>query len=230
MSAQRQVIIFGAGAFAELIRCRLAELGVTVAAFAIDRTFAGSASSGQQPIVLSENVVSEFPPNKFDMVVAVGYRSMRKRAEVFERMISLGYSMPGVIFGRDGLSEKTEFGSNNIIFPGVTIDPFVKLGHNNIIWPGSVLCHDLVMGSHNYLSPGVVVAGNCNIGDRNFFGVRSAFIDGVEVASDCQILPGAILQSNATSLGKYAGIPAKKIGDIDPGTGIAILRSQVLCV
>jgi UDP-N-acetylbacillosamine N-acetyltransferase len=215
-------VLYGAGPFAQLVRYRIEEIGWDVAAFAVDPEYVIDVTVDGLPVVSTQDLVSIRPPTQYDLVIAVGYRSMRARAKCFDRGMRWGYRMPNVISAAATIADNVTLGANNLVFAGAVLEPFAHIGDHNVFWPGTVVCHHSRVGNFNYFSPGVIVAGNCVIGDECFFGARASVIDGVQIPNGCQLLPGSVLQENAAAFGAYGGIPASRRRDIDPAVGIAI--------
>jgi UDP-3-O-[3-hydroxymyristoyl] glucosamine N-acyltransferase len=156
------------------------------------------------------------------VLVAVGYASMRARREIYERVRRAGYTCCNLVCAGSMVSPDVDYGENNIFFPGVVVEPYVRLGDNNVLWSGAVVSHDTSVGSHNYCAPRVAISGNCTVGDLCFFGAAAAVIDGVDVASETYLRAGSTLFEDTRSLGKYAGNPAVRAGEIDPLVGLQI--------
>jgi UDP-N-acetylbacillosamine N-acetyltransferase len=227
---QRPIILYGAGPFAQLVRYRIEEIGWSVAAFAVDPEYVTHATVDGLPVVSTQSLASIKPPMQYDLVIAIGYRSMRARANCFIRATQWGYRMPSVISTAATIAANATLGANNLVFPGVVIEPFAAIGNHNVFWPGTVVCHHSRVGHFNYFSPGSIVAGNCMIGDECFLGTRASAIDGVHMPDGCHLLPGSILQQNAAAFGVYGGIPATRRRDIDPSVGIEIESRPKLLV
>lgn len=57
------------------------------------------------------------------------------------------------------------------------------------------------------------------IGNGCWIGVRATILPGVTVADGCIIAAGAVLARATDEDGLYAGVPATRVRDLEPGTG-----------
>ena len=206
------------------MRTRAEDAGFVVTAFTADSQFLSVPTLGGLPFVPYESLQQQYPPTEFDVFVAVGYRSMRARSAIFSRVRKAGYRCPAIISPDAVMGSNVLFGDNTFVPPGAVVEPNVQIGSNNVFWPGVVICHHTKIGDHNYFSPSVTVCGNCTIGTLSFFGASSTVVDGIEVGWECQLMPGAVLTANAPSFGKYGGVPARRLNEVDGATGVCILR------
>jgi len=219
------VVVFGAGQLAVQAFERIAELGLQLSAFVVDDARLGDTTSlCGVPVVPFSRLQSSYPPDRCTMFVAVGYRHMRSRREVFERLQALGYRCCNLVSPHAYVARDAALGDNNLIFPGCIVESGVTLGDNNVLWSGATVCHDSRVGDHNFFAPRTVVAGNCRIGDLCFFGVAAAAIDGLTVSSESYVMAGAVLFADTAERGRYRGNPAVLFDHVDPARGIELLR------
>jgi UDP-3-O-[3-hydroxymyristoyl] glucosamine N-acyltransferase len=106
--------------------------------------------------------------------------------------------------------------------PGVVVEPGVRLGSNNLIWSNATICHDSHIGSHNFFASNCTVGGEVGIGDRCFFGFSSTVIHQRHVGDDVLLGAQSLLLCNADSLGRYQGVPAVKVLELDAATGVRV--------
>ena len=92
----RELIIFGTGPQARLARRFFdADSSFDVVAFTADEEFLEADSFDNLPCVPFEKATSIFPPESFDLFVAIGYTDMnRLRQEKYEQALARGYSLP----------------------------------------------------------------------------------------------------------------------------------------
>jgi sugar O-acyltransferase (sialic acid O-acetyltransferase NeuD family) len=224
--AERPVLVFGAGPLALQALRQLRENGREVSAFVVDEVhLPPTPVLHGVAVVASSRLRTEFPPGEYDIFVAIGYRRMRARREVYERVRAAGYRSPNAVSRHALIEPDARLGSNNLIFAGCIVESGVALGSNNVLWSGVTLCHDSRMGDHNFLAPRTTIAGNCSIEDLCFFGAASTCVDGLDILYETYLRAGAVALSNTERLGKYAGNPARKIGSVDPQVGIRVGRA-----
>lgn len=224
MNPAAPLVLFGAGPLARLLRLQIADGGGTVAAFTVDREYCDRDSFDGLPLVPWQDFLDDHRFADCDMLAAVGYRSMKLRQQIAQRIAAAGRSLGRFVSPAATTASHSVVGEGTVIFPGVVVEPGVRIGTNNLLWSGTILCHDSQVGDHNYFSPRSTVAGNCHIGDRCFFGVGASLIDGVTVGDDCHIQPGSMLYAAAEPCGVYGGSPATRRREVDASAGVGISR------
>ena len=144
-----------------------------------------------------------------------------------------------------------QFGSNCFLADNATITGDVIMGNNCSIWFNTVVrgdVHTIRIGNNVNIQDGVIVhctyqkaatnIGNnvsiahkaivhgCTIHDNVLIGMGAIIMDNVVIESNCIIAAGAIVLENTKveSGSLYAGIPAKKIKDLDR----TLIEGQIL--
>ena len=133
---------------------------------------------------------------------------------------------------------------NARIEPGVTIRDQVEIGDNAVIMMGSVINIGAVIGEKTMIDMNVVLGGratvgkNCHIGagtvlagvieppsaqpvvieDDVLIGANAVVLEGVTVGKGSVVAAGAVVTKDVPPYTVVAGMPAKKIKDIDEKT------------
>jgi sugar O-acyltransferase (sialic acid O-acetyltransferase NeuD family) len=224
MSRAKPVVIYGLGELASTTLQMIRAAGsLEVSAFTVDRGFLQQQSFAGLPVVPFEEVEREYPPASHDMLLLVGYKRMRARADMFARAKAKDYRLPNLIAANSHVCADVKLGENNIIGDFVFVGPGAEFGDNNIIRPSSHIGHHAIFGHHVFVAPGAMIAGRVRVGDLSYVGLAAAVIDGVQLDSETLLLPGAVLMQDAPACGQYQGNPAQRIGE-HHGTGIMLLR------
>lgn len=218
-----EIVIFGTSDFARVARKIADESGdFKTKAFVVDSNYLVHPELDNLPVVDSEAVRFEFPSDSFPMFVAVGYKSMRNRARLFERWQSEGYRLINIFANGAIVASDVGFGNNNIVFPGAVIEPGAQLGNNNIVWSNCTICHNTLMGSHNFVAANTTIGGNVRLGDSCFIGFSSTLLQGLNVGNQVLIAAQTLLTRDAEDYWEYRGSPAKRWRNIEPNDGISI--------
>ena len=190
-----EVIIFGAGDYARIASVYLeADSDHKVAGFAVDGAFLDRKELLGKPVVAFEDMVETHPPDRVELLVAIGFSGMnQRRRDVYERCKKLGYRFVTYINSRAYQWGNLEVGENTFIFEANVLQPFVRIGDNCVLWSGNHIGHDSKIGDHCFIASHVVVSGNCVIGEQCFIGVNATFRDGVKVAPRCLVGAGATI-------------------------------------
>jgi UDP-N-acetylglucosamine acyltransferase len=112
-------------------------------------------------------------------------------------------------------------GDNNRFTGLVTIDSGgehnTQIGSNCYFMKHSYVAHDAVISNNVTLSSGAKVGGHTIIGEHTTLGLNAVIHQKVCVPYGCMIGMGAVVTKKTNMVGakKYAGNPAKLIGDND---------------
>jgi sugar O-acyltransferase (sialic acid O-acetyltransferase NeuD family) len=206
-----KVIIFGTGGFAEVAHFYLThDSEHEVVAFTADSEFIKEKEFLSLPLVPFEEVDSIYPPDGFNMLIAIAYKKLNKiRAEKYSEAKGKGYSLISYVNSKAIHWGDTEIGDNCFIFENQTIQPFVKIGNDVIIWSGNHIGHHSIIGDHCFITSHVVISGNVNIGPYCFLGVNSTIRDGITIAGECIIGAGALILHDTVKKGVYRGKAAE---------------------
>jgi len=203
----QKVVIFGTGDIGQLAYFYFThDSPYEIAAFTADKTFITENVLLDLPVVPFEEIENSFPPDRFDMFIALSYRNVNKlRAEKYFAAKRKGYNLVSYICSKSVRWEDTEIGDNCFIFENQTIQPFVKIGNNVIIWSGNHIGHHSVIGDHCFISSHVVISGHVTIEPYCFLGVNSTIRDGIMIARECVIGAGALILKDTIEKGVYKG-------------------------
>lgn len=203
----KKVIIFGTGDIGQLVHFYFThDSPYEVVAFTADRDFIKEKEFLALPVVPFEEIEISYPPDEFNMFVALSYSKLNKvRAEKYEDAKSKGYKLVSYVCSKSVYWDDPEIGDNCFIFENQTIQPFVKIGNNVTIWSGNHIGHHSVIGEHCFISSHVVISGHVTIEPYCFLGVNSTIRDGITIARECVIGAGAIILEDTIEKGVYKG-------------------------
>ena len=202
----RKVIIFGTGNFAQIIYIYLKQSSeFEVVAFTVNEwALKDNNVFCNLPVVPFEKVQEIFPPNNYDMFIAIGYTNMnKKRAKIFDEAKSKGYIMISYIHPTTFVNEEFHMGENCFIFEKNVIQPFVSLGNNIIIWTGNVISHHTTIKDHCFIVSHSAIAGNVTINSFSFIGMNATIRNGIKIAPESVIGAGAIILNDTEEKGVY---------------------------
>lgn len=223
MSVSGELWIFGAGDLARLAKfffekdARQAVMG-----FIVDDAFASDPSDEYGRVVPWSDYVAAVPPETATIFPAVGYKSMRAREIVYDKISRAKFRMCNLLCGSAIIAGDVSLGYGNFIMPGVVIEPGVVVGNNNVFWSNSVSCHNSLIGNHSFIAANSVVGGRSRIGNRCFVGFSSVVAQDVSVCDDVLLGANSFLKDGADSAGVYLGSPAKIRKQIDPAVGVCV--------
>lgn len=156
-----------------------------IAAFSVNSAYCGMGDTiFDKPVIPLEKLQEKYPPEAFEVILAVGYSQMGKvRRRLAECCKKKGYSLASFIHSSAVISPSSELGEGNILLENVVVAPMAKVGHCNLIWNGVHISHECILGNYNTLSVSSALAGNVTIQDNCFLGVNSTVADHTTVAN-----------------------------------------------
>lgn len=207
----KKVIIFGPGDIGQLAYFYLRhDSDYDVAAFCADGAFIQSRTFLELPVVPFEDVQDAYPPDNYDMFVALSYSKLNTiRSQKYVEAKAKGYTLISYVCSRSVTWPDLAIGDNCFIFENQTIQPFVKIGNNVTIWSGNHIGHHSTIGAHCFITSHVVISGHVEIGPYCFLGVNATIRDGIRLASHTVIGAGATIVKDTIENGLYTGVSAQ---------------------
>lgn len=206
-----KIIIFGASDLARLAHYYFSKDSEhEVVSFTVDKEYLNEELFCGLPIEPYEGIKKLYPPNKFKMFIAIGYKDMNKaRAKKYYESKLHGYELVSYLSSKCTFLTENPIGDNCFILEDNTIQPFVKIGSNVILWSGNHLGHDSIIEDHTFISSHVVISGNVRVGEYSFLGVNSTVRDGIKIGAETFIGPGANITEDTNPKGTYLAQRAK---------------------
>jgi sugar O-acyltransferase (sialic acid O-acetyltransferase NeuD family) len=200
-----RLVIFGTGDIARLAHVYFTkDSDHEVAGFTVDRDYRKEDSFQGLPLVDFETVTARFPPDAYQMFVALSYAQMnRLRAAKYEAAKALGYTLASYVSSRCSWLTDHPVGDNCFILEDNTVQPFVRIGSNVTLWSGNHIGHDSTIDDHCFISSHVVVSGHVTVGSYCFIGVNATLRNSIRIAPHTLIGAGAIIMKDTAEKGVY---------------------------
>jgi len=207
----KKLIIFGQGLYTEIAHQYFTDDSeYEVVCFTKDDDYIDSNTYLGLPMVEFSKIQDSYPPDQFDMHIAVSYTELNHlRERIFHEAKKKGYNLPSYISSKCNILTKYPIGENCFIFEDNTIQPFVKIEDNVILWSGNHIGHHSVIKSHNFISSHVVVSGQCTVESNCFIGVNSTIGHEVIIGSETLVGAGSTITKNTEPGSVY--VPAKSV-------------------
>lgn len=191
----KKIVIFGAGDIAQLAWFYFThDSSCEVAAFTVDRDYAKSERFQDLPLVPFDEIEHRFPPDQFDMFVALSYAKRNTVRETkYTEANAKGYALVSYISTRLTIFEGTSVGKNCFLLEDNTIQPFVTIGDNVTLWSGNHIGHHSTIGDNCFITSQVVISGGVEVGRNCFIGVNTTVRDHVRIGDRCLIGAGSLI-------------------------------------
>jgi sugar O-acyltransferase (sialic acid O-acetyltransferase NeuD family) len=207
----KPVVLFGNGRVARLAHFYLThDSEREVAAFTVDRDHVTDDTLFGLPVVPADEVQVRFPPDDFDMFVAMGYGRVNKfREGKYLQAKEMGYELISFVSSKATVWPGTAIGDNCFIMENVVIQPFTTIGNDVTMWAGSIVGHESVIKDHCFVAAHVVIAGGVTVEPNCFIGINATIRDDITIARECVIGAGAVIMKSTREREVLTGAPAK---------------------
>jgi len=201
----RPVVIFGTGELAQLAHFYFTHDSTRqVAGFTIDAQYIDVPEYLGLPLVPSESLEASFPPESFDLFVAIGHKGLNTfRAERCAANMARGYSLASYISSRASVWPDLKIGANCLVMEGNVIQPFAKIGHGVIMFCNSVISHHAEIGDYCFIGSEATISGGVKIGANSFVGVNATIREHLTIGRDCIIGAGTLIMKDTADGSGY---------------------------
>ena len=218
MLSKRNLVIFGAGEFAQIAGEYFSyDSEFSVAAFAVDDDWLDQAKQevgASCPVISVEEANSELDRERTSAFVAIPATGLNShRMAMVGRVRSMGFTLATYVSSRAFVWRNVELGDNCFIFENNVLQPFVKVGDGVIMWSGNHVGHRTVIEDFAFLTSHVVVSGYCRVGAQSFLGVNATINDGISIGPRCVIGAGSHVNRDTEEGRVYVGSPARALSD-----------------
>jgi sugar O-acyltransferase (sialic acid O-acetyltransferase NeuD family) len=209
MKKTKKAILFGTSGQAEVMDFLLTiDSEYEIVAFTSTSDFIDSDQIYGKPLVPFEKIEEQYPPDTYEMHIAVGYNDRNKtRTKFYNQAKKKGYKLLTYVSSKCTNYAK-KIGDNCFIFEDNTIQPFVEIGNNCILWSGNHIGHHSIVNDNVFISSHVVISGHCSIGAYSFLGVNSTIRDSIIIARDTVLGAGCLIVKNTIENKTYIGTKA----------------------
>ena len=139
-----------------------------------------------------EDIISNYTPDKYNIVIGIGYKYMKERWSIYEKVRNAGYRTPSIIHPSACVRSHENIGDGAIVMTGSIVDINTTVGDSSVVWPGAVLSHDSHIGENCFISPNVTICGFVNVGRNTFIGAGSIIVDHNSVPANSFIKAGSL--------------------------------------
>lgn len=192
MAKKKPILIFGIGDVAEIVDFYFREDNAyKVEAFVTSDEHYEKSGIDEwlgQPVVNFDAVEKNYPPESYDMFVAVGYRDLNCfRENIIKQAKAKGYNLVSYICSKATHWDDSIIGENVLVLEGTIIQPFVTLQDGVFIGRGNSIGHHSIIDPYAFIANHVVLCGQNHIGARSFIGSNATISDGINIAEDNMI-------------------------------------------
>ena len=140
--------------------------------------------------------------------IAIGDAASRRK----EAAALAGKPLATVIHSRASVSVHATIAAGCLVAAQSVVAPGARLGRAVIVNHGAVVDHDVQVGDFCHVAPLAALGGGAEVGANVLVGSGASVLPRVRVASDVTIGAGAAVCDNLAEPGRYAGVPARRLG------------------
>ncbi len=205
-----KIIIYGNSDFAELMHYYFTVYSkYEVVAFCVDKEYINSKTFLNKPLIAFEDIKELYDIDNYQFFVAVGYKNMRARKLLYEKVKAKGYKFVSFISPKANVDESNIIGDNNAILHNAVLEPFAKVGNNNIINTNSIICHHAEIFNDCFIAANSLIGGFTKVKNNCFIGFSSTILQKLVIEDETLIAAGTLMPNDSKKYTMYAGIPAK---------------------
>lgn len=147
-------------------------------------------------------------PSFDELIVAIGYRHLDFRQELFERLRAR-FRFATLVHPNAFVDSTCVIGEGAVVYAGCVLDMNAEIGCNTLLNVGCVVAHDTKVGAGCFLSPAVKIAGFVQLDPSVSLGIGTTVIDNVRIGSGVRTGAGAVVINDLHEPGLYVGVPAR---------------------
>ncbi|MFD2131638.1 NeuD/PglB/VioB family sugar acetyltransferase [Pseudogracilibacillus auburnensis] len=210
---QEDIYIVGAGTYGEVMLELAGILGYKVKGFYDEKIEEISTVMGIK-VIDKFSALNEQEIKGKNFIVAIGNNKIR--FNLMNKINQIGGKTPSLIHPSAIISPSAQMGKGVYVQANVYIWTNVKIDDFCIISPGVVIAHHTTIGKACLISTLTGVGASINIEDKVFLGMKSTIVTGLhEIGENSIIGAGAVVLKDIEKESVYAGVPAKKIRNLN---------------
>ncbi|MBV8434486.1 MAG: transferase [Candidatus Eremiobacteraeota bacterium] len=191
-----EIVIFGAGKVADVVYHHLRRSDeYSVAAFTCDRPYVPEGGRFRDvPVVAFDEVTHRYPPDRFSMIVALGYHELNAlRRAKYEEAKAKGYRLATYVSSAAHAGDWLEAGDNCIVLDGAILEPGTRLGNNVVVWSGVLVGHHTTIDDHAWIAGHATFGGSARLGAGSFVGLGAVVGHEVEIGESSFLGAGVLV-------------------------------------
>ncbi|RLQ96779.1 LbetaH domain-containing protein [Falsibacillus albus] len=183
MVVDKSLLIYGSYGLSEVVRQLAVDTGWKIG---------GVVTELERDFDLIELIHNEYPPDLYEVAIALGYSSLNDRKQVMAQLHSSGYDMATLIHPKAYVCQTATIQTGAIIMNSAVVDMHASIGEGVVIWPGVVINHNAKIEEGTFLSPNSTICGYCTVGRDSFIGAGAVVVDHRIVPPESLVKAGSV--------------------------------------
>ena len=182
-----KLLVYGSREYARIVRDHLQLCGHEFGGF-VDDEHAGTEILGTYEQVLRTHGLAQY-----GIAIGIGYKDLRKRRAVLDRLEADGWRLPSLLHPRCWVRDPDAIGAATVVMAGAAVELNASIAPGCVLWTNVTVSHDSTVDRNTFLSPGSVVCGFARIGSDCFIGAGAVIVDRCTVADGTFVRAGEIV-------------------------------------
>ena len=133
------------------------------------------------------------------------------RMKLFEKAVSLGFTLVNAVHPAAIISFSARLGSGVAVMARAVINPDAQIGDNAIVNTGAIIEHDCLIGAHAHISPGAVLCGGVRVGIGAHIGAGAVVRQSINIGEQAIVGAGAMVIRDVKPGATVVGVPARAL-------------------
>lgn len=204
-------LIIGAGTYGQVYLSYLLEAGIEIVGFLDDNKQLHGERILDTPVIGSVSDLETLGKTHGIEAVYCPLGDNRRRVELLEYALSLGYHTPNFIHPSVIISPNVSIGERGVyLLPATVIMPCSRINNFVMASVNSSISHHTTVEEGVFLSFGANVGALVNVGKYSYIGINATVMTGVrELGENCLVGAGAVVTKDVPQNAVVAGVPAK---------------------
>ena len=182
----KKILVYGSREFGQVVRDLAVQCGYAFAGF-IDDLNRGDGILGAW-----KDVARSHGSSSHAVAIAVGYKHLRERRALYDRVRSGGYATPALVHPRAYVRDPASVGEGAFVMAGAVVDVGASIGAFAVVWPGATINHHSRVGENSFVSPNAAVCGYSSVGEDCFIGAGATIVDHQSVPTGSFVKAGSV--------------------------------------
>ena len=203
MSADRGIVVVGAGGHGKVVCDALRTMGERIAGFCDDRKTTTDLVLGLP--VLGDTAWLEAAPTR----IALGIGDNARRRAVAERLEAAGCTLVAVIHADSTIAPSATIAAGAVIMARAVVNPDAAVHRGAIVNTGAIIEHDCIVGAYAHLSPASALGGGARVGALAHVGLGAVVLPRIDVGARSIVGAGAVVNRPVPEDVVVRGVPAR---------------------